>query len=84
MKHDRSWHIAALLLIAARVAALAALAAAFPAIKSSPYGAGADRLYITDGFYDPERSADLGLYRWSAGYAILTLPNGGQDRSMSA
>ena len=77
VKKDRFWHIAALLLIAALTAALAALAGRVSGHEVVAVGTEADRLYITDGFYDPERSADLGLYRWSAGYAILTLPNWG-------
>jgi hypothetical protein len=43
-------------------------------------GTDADRMYLTDGFYDPEQSAQNGIYRWTAPLGQLTLPDWGPGR----
>jgi hypothetical protein len=40
-------------------------------------GTDADRIYLTDGFYDPEQSAEHGIYRWTQPLAQLFLPDWG-------
>jgi hypothetical protein len=44
------------------------------------FGTEADRLYLTDGFYDPESAPEHGSYRWTEPYAQMTLPNWGPGR----
>jgi hypothetical protein len=41
--------------------------------ESVALGTIADRVYVTDGFFDPEQSADWGAYRWTEPLAKLTL-----------
>jgi len=43
-------------------------------------GTEADRIYLADGFYDPEHSAEHGIYRWTQPLAQLVLPNWGPGR----
>ena len=43
-------------------------------------GTEADRIYLVDGFYDPEQSAEHGIYRWTQPLAQLVLPNWGPGR----
>jgi hypothetical protein len=44
------------------------------------FGTEADRLYLTDGFYDPESAPEHGSYRWTEPYAQMLLPNWGPGR----
>ncbi|MGA7733107.1 MAG: glycosyltransferase family 39 protein, partial [Chloroflexia bacterium] len=43
-------------------------------------GTEADTIYIADGFYAPEKSAEHGPYRWTEPLAQLRLPNWGPGR----
>ena len=43
-------------------------------------GTEADRIYLVDGFYDAEQSAEHGIYRWTQPLAQLVLPNWGPGR----
>lgn len=43
-------------------------------------GTEADRIYLADGFYDPEQSVEHGIYRWTQPLAQLVLPNWGPGR----
>ena len=43
-------------------------------------GTEADRIYLADGFYAPEQSAEHGIYRWSQPLAQIVLPNWGPGR----
>jgi hypothetical protein len=44
------------------------------------FGTEADTIYIADGFYAPEKSAEHGPYRWTEPLAQLRLPNWGPGR----
>src|SRR5690349_15100501 len=69
--------IAALLFIAALTFALELLARRVSAAETVAVGTDADRTYITDGFYDPEHSAENGIYRWMQPLGQLALPDWG-------
>ncbi|MEP6774163.1 MAG: hypothetical protein ABJA50_01095, partial [Chloroflexota bacterium] len=43
-------------------------------------GTEADRIYLADGFYEPEQSAEHGIYRWTQPLAQIVLPNWGPGR----
>jgi hypothetical protein len=45
-----------------------------------PLGTEADRVYVGDGFYEPERSAEHGTYRWTQPLAQTALPNWGPGK----
>jgi hypothetical protein len=75
-----AWHIAAISLIAAVTLGLALMAMRLSAHENVRFGTEADRLYLTDGFYDPESNPEHGPYRWTEPYAQMTLPNWGPGR----
>jgi hypothetical protein len=70
---DRAWHAAAVLVIGALTLILVLLAERVSGHESVALGTIADRVYVTDGFFDPEQNAALGAYRWTEPLAKLTL-----------
>ncbi|MEO8288588.1 MAG: glycosyltransferase family 39 protein [Chloroflexota bacterium] len=69
-----------LILIVVLTFAFGLLAWRVSADETVPIGTEADRIYITDGFYEPQQSPDQGIYRWSQPLAQLTLPGWGAGR----
>ena len=70
---ERAWHAAAVLVIGALTLILALLADRVSGHESVALGTIADRVYVTDGWFDPEQNATLGTYRWTEPLAKLTL-----------
>jgi hypothetical protein len=70
----------ALLLIVALTFALGVLAWRVSVAETVAVGTDADRIYITDGFYDPEHSTENGIYRWMQPLGQLGLPDWGPGR----
>jgi hypothetical protein len=50
------------------------------AAETVTVGTDADGIYITDGFYDPEQSAQNGIYRWTAPLGQLALRDWGPGK----
>jgi hypothetical protein len=69
-----------LVLIVALTAAMGLLALRVSADETVVVGTEADRIYITDGFYDPEQSTENGIYRWTQPLAQLVMPDWGPGR----
>jgi hypothetical protein len=77
---DLLWHGAALLSGIALLTGLVLLAIQVSGHERVPIGTEADRIYIVDGFYDPERTDQHGPYRWSQPLGQIILPNWGPGR----
>lgn len=73
-------HIVALGATGLVVLGMALLALQVSAEETVRIGTEADRIYISDGFHDAEKSAEQGIYRWTEPHAQLTLPNWGPGR----
>src|SRR5437762_9435353 len=69
-----------LLAIAAVTFAMGLLAWRVSADETVAIGTEADRIYLADGYYDPEQSAQLGTYRWTQPLAQLSLVDWGPGR----
>lgn len=74
------WTLVVLALIVALTAAMGLLAWRVSADERVAIGTEADRIYITDGFYDPEQSSENGIYRWTQPLAQLVLPDWGPGK----
>lgn len=48
--------------------------------EKARFGTEADRIYTTGGFYDPEKSLEQGVYRWTFPQAQITLAGWGPGR----
>jgi hypothetical protein len=59
---------------------MAYLALQVSADETVHIGTEADRIYLSAGFHDPEKSAEQGIYRWTEPNAQLVLPNWGPGR----
>ncbi len=77
---SRLWHLAALLMIAALTLGFALLAKEVSGDETVSLGTPSDTIYTAHGFYDPEKSAEQGTYRWTLLDAQITLPGWGPGR----
>ncbi|HUP27943.1 MAG TPA: hypothetical protein VM409_05865 [Chloroflexia bacterium] len=71
------WHLAAVATLGLIFAGLALMAWRVSGHETVPVGTEADRIYVGDGFYDPEKSPEVGAYRWTQPLAYLELPGWG-------
>jgi|GEM_PF-2244431 len=74
------WHLAALASIGLIFVALALIAERVSAHEEVRFGTIADSLYVGDGFYKPEESAEHGPYRWTHPLGLLILRDWGPGR----
>ena len=70
----------ALVLIIALTLGMGLIAWRVSAAETVAIGTDAGGIYITDGFYDPEQSAQNGIYRWTAPLGQLALPDWGPGK----
>lgn len=74
------WHLVTALLVGGITLGLALLARDVSGDEKARFGTEADRIYTTGGFYDPEKSTEQGVYRWTFPQAQITLAGWGPGR----
>ncbi len=77
---SRLWHLATLLMIAALTLGFTLLAKEVSGDEKVRLGTPVDTIYTPHGFYDLEKSAEQGTYRWTLPDAQITLPGWGPGR----
>jgi hypothetical protein len=76
----RLWELCALASIGLITLVLVLVAWRVSGHEAVRLGTVADRIYVTDGFHDPEHNPLHGFYRWTEPLAQITLPNWGPGR----